>query len=36
VHVSPEWSHGMTYIDSRHTDVTKRGGSWIVVDPGGL
>jgi hypothetical protein len=31
-HVGPEWSHGMAYDDTRHTDVTKRGGSWIVVD----
>ena len=26
-HVGLEWSHGMTYDDTRHTDVTKRGGS---------
>jgi hypothetical protein len=32
VHVGPEWSHGMTYDDTRHTDVAKRVGSWIVVD----
>jgi hypothetical protein len=31
-HVGPEWSHGMSYDDTRHTDVAKRGGSWIVVD----
>jgi hypothetical protein len=31
-HVGPEWSHGMTYDDTRHTDVAKRGGSWIRVD----
>jgi hypothetical protein len=31
-HVGPEWSHGMAYDDTRHTDVTKRGGSWIGVD----
>jgi hypothetical protein len=31
-HVGPEWSHGMTYEDTRHTDVAKRGGSWIGVD----
>jgi hypothetical protein len=32
VHVGPEWSHVMTYEDTRHTDVAKRGGSWIEVD----
>jgi hypothetical protein len=32
VHVGPEWSHDMTYGDTRHTDVAKRGGSWIGVD----
>jgi hypothetical protein len=26
-HVGPEWSHGMTYDDTRHIDVAKRGGS---------
>jgi hypothetical protein len=31
-HVGQEWSHGMTYDDTRHTDVAKRGGSWIGVD----
>jgi hypothetical protein len=31
-HVDPEWSHGMAYDDTRHTDVAKRGGSWIGVD----
>jgi hypothetical protein len=31
-HVSPEWSHGMEYDDTRHTDVAKRGGFWIGVD----
>jgi hypothetical protein len=31
-HVGPEWSHGMTYDNTRHTDVAKRGGSWIGVD----
>jgi hypothetical protein len=25
-HVSLEWSHGVTYDDTRCTDVTKRGG----------
>jgi hypothetical protein len=30
--MSLEWSHGMTYDDTRHTDVAKRGGSWIGVD----
>jgi hypothetical protein len=32
VHVGPEWSHGITYDDTRHTDVAKRGGSWIGVN----
>jgi hypothetical protein len=32
VHVGPEWSHDMAYDDTRHTDVTKRGGSLIGVD----
>jgi hypothetical protein len=31
-HVGLEWSHGMAYDDTRHTDVVKRGGSWIGVD----
>jgi hypothetical protein len=31
-HVGSEWSHGMTYDDTRHTGVAKRGGSWIGVD----
>jgi hypothetical protein len=31
-HVGLELSHGMTYDDTRHTDVAKRGGSWIGVD----
>jgi hypothetical protein len=31
-HVGPEWSHGMAYDDTRHTDVAKKGGSWIGVD----
>jgi hypothetical protein len=30
--VGPEWSHGMTYDDTIHTDMAKRGGSWIRVD----
>jgi hypothetical protein len=25
----PRVSHGMAYDDTRHTDVAKRGGSWI-------
>jgi hypothetical protein len=32
VHVGLEWSHGMAYDDTRHTDVAKRGDSWIGVD----
>jgi hypothetical protein len=35
-HVGPEWSHGMTYDDTRHTNVAKRGGSWIGVDRRGI
>jgi hypothetical protein len=31
-HVGLEWSHGMAYDDTRHTDMAKRGGSWIRVD----
>jgi hypothetical protein len=31
-HVGPEWSHGMSYDETRHTDVAKRGGYWIGVD----
>jgi hypothetical protein len=31
-HVGLEWSHDMAYDDTRHTNVTKRGGSWIGVD----
>jgi hypothetical protein len=31
-HVDPEWSHGMAYDDTRHTDMAKRRGSWISVD----
>jgi hypothetical protein len=32
VHVGLEWSDGVVYDDTRHTDVTKRGGSWIGVN----
>jgi hypothetical protein len=32
VHVGPDWSHGMSYDDTRHTDVAKREGYWIGVD----
>jgi hypothetical protein len=32
VHVGLEWSHVMAYDDTRHTDMAKRGGSWIGVD----
>jgi hypothetical protein len=31
-YVGPEWSHGMVYDDIRHTDMAKRGGSWIGVE----
>jgi hypothetical protein len=34
-HVGPEWSHDMAFYDTGHTDVTKRGGSWIGVDQRG-
>jgi hypothetical protein len=30
--VGLEWSHGMAYDDTRHTNMTNRGGSWIGVD----
>lgn len=30
--VGLEWSHGMTYDDTRHTYMTKRGGYWLGVD----
>jgi hypothetical protein len=26
-HVGLEWSHGMAYNDTRHTDIAKRRGS---------
>jgi hypothetical protein len=31
-HMGPVWSHGMAYDGTRHTDVAKRGCSWIGVD----
>jgi hypothetical protein len=31
-HVGTEWSLGMAYDDTRHTNVAKRGGFWIGVD----
>jgi hypothetical protein len=31
-HVGPEWSHDMTYDNTRHTDVAKRGGFLLGVD----
>jgi hypothetical protein len=31
-HEGLEWSHGMPYDDTRHTEVAKRGGSWLGVD----
>jgi hypothetical protein len=31
-HVGLEWSHDMAYDDTRHTNMAKRGGSWIGVD----
>jgi hypothetical protein len=34
-HVGLEWSNGMAYDDTRHTNVAKRGGSWIRVDQRG-
>jgi hypothetical protein len=33
--VGPKWPHGMAYDSNRHTDVTKRGCSWIGVDQRG-
>jgi hypothetical protein len=32
VHMGLEWLHDMAYDDTRHTNVVKRGGSWIGVD----
>jgi hypothetical protein len=34
-HVGLEWSNGMAYDDTSHTDVAKRGGYWLGVDRGG-
>jgi hypothetical protein len=31
-HVDPEWSHGMAYNDTRHTNMANTGGSWLRVD----
>jgi hypothetical protein len=31
-HVGPGWSHDMVYDDTGHTNVAKRGGSWLGVD----
>jgi hypothetical protein len=31
-HVGLEWSYGMAYDDTRHTNMANRGGSWIGVD----
>jgi hypothetical protein len=31
-HVVPKCSHGKSYDNTRHTNVAKRGGSWIGVD----
>jgi hypothetical protein len=31
-YVGPECSHDIAYDDTRHTNVAKRGGSWIGVD----
>jgi hypothetical protein len=30
--VGLEWSHGMAYDDTSHTDVAKREGSWLGVN----
>jgi hypothetical protein len=30
--VSLDWSHGMAYDDTRHIDMSKKGGCWIGVD----
>jgi hypothetical protein len=32
VYVGPEWSHGMAYDDTGHTDMAKRGDFWLGVD----
>jgi hypothetical protein len=32
VHVGLERAHSVAYDDSRHTDVAKRGGTWLGVD----
>jgi hypothetical protein len=34
-HVGPEWSQGMAYDNTRHTNVAKRGGSWLGDDQRG-
>jgi hypothetical protein len=31
-HVGLEWSDGMAYDDTRHTDMAKREGSWLWDD----
>jgi hypothetical protein len=36
VHAGLEWSHDMAYDDTEHTNVAKRGGSWLGVDRRGL
>jgi hypothetical protein len=35
VHVGTEWSHDMSYDDTWHIDMAKRGGSLIAVDSRG-
>lgn len=32
MHVGIEWSHGMSHDNTRHIDMTKRGGSQLGVD----
>jgi hypothetical protein len=34
-HVGPEWSNGMAYDDTRHTDMAKLGCFWIGIDQRG-
>jgi hypothetical protein len=31
-HVGLEWLYDIAYDDTRHTDMAKRGGSWLRVD----
>jgi hypothetical protein len=31
-HIGPKWSHDMTYANTRHTNMAKRGGFLLRVD----